>query len=217
MNKTKIEWTDYTWNPIVGCLNNCPYCYARKIAKRFYGDFKPRFYEERLREPYKLKKPSKIFVCSMGEMFGEWVSSDWIAKIFKVIRENPHHTFQILTKRPENPLLIIWKIPQNCWLGFTNTGADNRGMIKFYELPINNLKFVSYEPLLHRCDCSILKEINWIIIGAQTNPYKPPEKEWIKDILIQADRINIPVFMKNNLKPYWEGEFRQEFPLGGRS
>ena len=126
MNRTKIEWTDFTWNPITGCLNSCPYCYARKIAKRFPNifpnGFKPTFHEDRLAEPYeevpetfRSKNPNlslghaMIFTVSMGEMFGSWVPDTWISKILEVIRDNPWHVFQILTKCPENT--IEWNFP----------------------------------------------------------------------------------------------------------
>ena len=109
MRVTKIEWVTNpdgtrgdTWNPIIGCRNNCPYCYARKIATRFTGTkmypngFSPTFFPERLRIPYKRKKPCMFFVCSMGELFGN--PYPWLTQVFKVIEENPQHTFVILTK-----------------------------------------------------------------------------------------------------------------------
>jgi len=89
INCTGIEWTDYTWNPITGCLHGCPYCYAKKITKRFPKNypngFNPTFYPERLDDPGKVKKPSMIFTVSMGDMFGSWVDIAWIEKIIETI------------------------------------------------------------------------------------------------------------------------------------
>ena len=80
MNKTDIEWTDFTWNPVTGCLHGCPYCYARGTARRFYPPgigFSPHFWSERLSKPGRRKKPAKIFVSSMGDLFGDWVPRNW--------------------------------------------------------------------------------------------------------------------------------------------
>ena len=86
MNKTKIEWTDYTWNSITGCEYNCFYCYARRIAMRFNGHFKPTFHPDRITQPHKLKKPSKIFVCSMVDLFGDWIPDLWIEAVLATIK-----------------------------------------------------------------------------------------------------------------------------------
>lgn len=227
MNRTKIEWTDFTWNPITGCLNSCPYCYARKIAKRFPNifpnGFKPTFHEDRLTEPYKLKKSSKIFTCSMGEIFGAWVPQEWVSKIFRVIidcgpmstvKGHPNHIFQILTKCPHNFssffAILNYRLPPNMWLGVTidrqNAAYKKRfltdGVLK------GGVKFISFEPLLEEINID-LEGIDWIIIGAQTNPYKPPRKEWVQKLIDQARELDIPVFLKDNLR--WHEKI-QEFP-----
>ena len=125
MNKTKIEYADYTWNPVTGCLHECEYCYARKQAKRFssivgipngkihdlpinftykckypYG-FDPTFHRYRLDEPSQVKTPSTIFVCSMADLFGEWVPDEWIQKIFEACADAPQHRYLFLTKNPK--------------------------------------------------------------------------------------------------------------------
>lgn len=128
MQKTKIDWAQYTWNPITGCLHNCPYCYARGIAQRFkrgvlgddctqpgnglheirykncdtfrYG-FEPTLHSYRLLEPQRMKKPAHIFTVSMGDMFGEWVPEKWIKAVFDAIEQAPQHTYTILTKNPK--------------------------------------------------------------------------------------------------------------------
>ena len=131
MNKTKIDWCDMTWNPVTGCLHGCEYCYARRIAERFKCDnetfakkhinsstddficyegeyhcafpfgFKPTLYMERLDEPQHIKKPHNIFVCSMADLFGDWVSDEWIQQVFKACEVAPQHNYLFLTKNPK--------------------------------------------------------------------------------------------------------------------
>ena len=216
MNRTKIEWTDYTWNPVTGCLHGCPYCYGRKIANRFKSIFpngyEPTFHPERLEEPYRLKKPSKIFVCSMGDLFGNWVPAKWIEAVIKVAEDNPQHIFQFLTKNPAR--YREFRFPKNCWLGTTVTSYEDQDRIfdlLRYEENGRTLNFVSFEPLLGPVYISgwIWAHIDWIIVGAQTNPYKPPKPEWVKSIIIEARLHGKPVFLKDNLR--WPEKI-QEFP-----
>ena len=103
MNKTKIDWADYTWNPFTGCKNDCEYCYARKISMRFKGHFDPEFHTERLYQPQKLKKPSRIFVGSMGEI--GYADVNGIERVIQTCKECPQHTFLFLTREPERSSL----------------------------------------------------------------------------------------------------------------
>lgn len=200
MNKTKIEWTDYTWNPITGCENDCFYCYGKRIAKKFWKDnpnYEPKFYIKRLQEPYKLKKPSKIFVCSMAELFGNWIPDSIIEKVIEVARENSQHTFQFLTKNPER--YLNFSFPKNCWLGTTVIGEN--WSVELYRLTnlakIPNYKFISIEPILGGFAGINLKPFDLIIVGAMTGEGAiRPEKEWI-------DSIKHPnIFYKDNIKKY---------------
>lgn len=206
MNRTKIEWTDYTLNPIKGiCKMSCDYCYAKKIYKRF--KLSPRV-SLRIKEFNKLKSlrvSSKIFLCSTHELFGNWIPDAWREMIFKEIAKYPQHTFQILTKCPNKA--TEWFLPDNVWLGVT---IDNWVGTRLIALRNSHakLKFVSFEPLLDEIDTD-LEGINWVIIGAQTAPYNPPEREWVEKIIKEARRHKIPVFLKNNLK--WKKKI-QEFP-----
>lgn len=221
MNKTKIEWTDYTWNPVTGCLNGCEYCYARKIAERFKFEngFNPTFYPERMDDPRQAKKPAKIFVCSMADLFGDWVSDDWIRRILNVVQyAYPQHTFQFLTKFPEN--LSKWNPwPSNAWVGATVT--DEQSFIKALTwLPFVKARvaFISIEPFLgpislRNYEMLCVAGIDWIIIGAQTNPYVPPKTEWARDMVIVAKRAGIPVFLKDTMKRvFGVGAVMQEYP-----
>lgn len=219
MQRTNIEWVinsdgskGYTWNPVTGCLHDCPYCYARKIAKRFTGHFKPTFHTNRLDQPLKLKKPSTIFICSMADLFGNWVPNEWIEDIvWEIVKGGPMYTWLFLTKNPgryssDNYL-------SRMWLGVTIT--KNLDLIEvayknFFR--VHNHNYISFEPLLGPADCldyicSIPKShIDWLIIGSLNVNGKPvpPEKggtkrEWVLEIVEQADKRKIPVFIKDSL------------------
>ncbi len=203
MNKTKIEWCDYTFNPLTGCLNNCYYCYAKRIAMRFYGHFKPTWHEERLKEPYKLKIPSKIFVCSMADLFGDWVPKEWIEKVIQVTKGNPQHIFQFLTKNPKR--YLEFEFPNNCWLGATMDmhKEDELYYWKILQCEIEDLlktgnyTFISFEPLLGSAEGLDLSKIDLVIVGAMTGPKAvKPKKEWIKSIKHHH------IFYKTNIKKY---------------
>ena len=226
MNRTKIEWTDYTWNPIKGlCPVNCKtpdgyeYCYARKIYKRFHPDWPPENinYPDLLKEPKMPSKPSKIFVCSTFEIFHPYVHEYFRDIIFGHIKRNPQHTFQILTKMPEN---IDRPMPDNVWLGTSITGEDKEvdwKRISYLESRKSSVKFISFEPLLKEIDEEALNSmwfVNWIIIGKLGGYGKKhnPGIEWINGILEYAEFFDIPPFMKNNLKDIWGEDLIQEFP-----
>ncbi len=236
MNKTKIEWADYTWNPIKGlCPVDCKlpdgksYCYARKMYKRFGWNPRLGFNDDELWKPSGIKKPSRIFVCPTFELFhsstGEEIhierdpvcedaffgksQRDWI---FHVIEDNPQHTFQILTKLPRN---IDREMPDNVWLGVSiMKEKDMWRYLEIRKIPAKIL-FVSYEPLIGKIE-SNPPAADWIIIGRLTghgNKYNP-KKEWIQHIINRAKgwKEPQPIFLKNNLKPIWGGNLIQEFP-----
>jgi protein gp37 len=212
MNKTKIEWADYTWNPVTGCKHGCPYCYARKTAENpFYRrafpyKFEPHFYPERLNEPIKVKKPQTIFVCSMADLFGEWVPDMWIELIFAEIQKAKQHTYIFLTKNPKRYL----KIPgtyfsKNLWFGATVTGmSDTQRICDLQKLPFGN-KFVSFEPLLEYTGDIDLKYIRQVIIGAQTNPSVEVTPEMVQPIGLATCPGVVPIikmFCKDSM-PTW--------------
>ena len=231
-----IGWCDATWNPITGCLGprgdgaRCPYCYAHKLAngrlKSLYlsnpvviaGDpndpFAPRFWQGRLLEPINHKQAAKIFVCDMGELFGDWLHPYFIDLVFNAIKQCPQHTFQLLTKQPQN--LPKFEYPDNCWVGVSVTHA------KMMADAVSNLavieagkRFISFEPLLEPIPVKgLINFLDWIILGGKSgkDPFYPPLK-WIVDIEDTAKEAGIPVFEKSNLVPYPSPKFlRQEFP-----
>jgi protein gp37 len=280
MNRTKIEWTNDTWNPVTGCLgpggtvekpNRCPYCYAEKIATRFkpllgagddctqpgnglhevrykrnqpsfrYG-FEPTFHSYRLSEPSQAKKPRKIFVCSMADLFGDWVPREWIVHVIGQAYLNPQHTFQFLTKNPKR-LREFNPWPPNAWVGATVTNqpdADERlPWLLQVDAPV---LFVSHEPLVGEinvgpyidptgyccggepefCHClddwprdmwGNLQTIDWAIIGAQTgHGAVKPKPEWTHTLIDQYRGAGVPIFLKDNLAPGMKN-----FPTWGRS
>jgi protein gp37 len=217
MNKTDIEWTDYTWNPVTGCKHGCPYCYARDIAHRFYPKeigFRPHFWKERLGEPARLKKPAKIFVCSMADLFGDWVPQEWIDQVLKVARECPQHTFQFLTKNPRRLLFINW--PDNAWVGVT---ANNQPMFNeaAWRLSLTfkaKVRFISIEPFLS--PVRMWKErysLDWLIIGGQTGK-RPlqPDPEWVGNLIADAGQRGIGVFTKDNLEGFHVRQWPKTWP-----
>lgn len=229
MNRTNIEWTDYTWNPITGCSRRCPHCYAWRMAKRLAGrygypkddPFQVTFHPDRLKEPRSVKKPSKIFTCSMGEIFDQKSHYSWIELVFAEMKRNPQHIFQILTQCAE----VLWQFsfPDNCHVGVTVTRNREAERIKhLLDTKLNlraKLVFTSFEPLLENVHAD-LHALDWIIIGAQTGTKKKTfEDSWVDQLVYEARILEIPVFMKDNLKKqgYKGPNWYQDFPKGDSS
>lgn len=221
MQKTNIEWTDYTWNPIKGiCPVGCWYCYARAMYKRFKWLPEVRFslnnsdYTSRFSNKLKLKPGTKIFICSTFEMFHPVVKKEWRDIIFLIIESNPDLTFQILTKFPEN---IDRPMPDNVWLGVSVTGDDNT-LVRMAILKDTyaKVKFVSYEPFLSEVTSLPLGGIDWLIVGRLTGHGKKhdPPIEWIETQSGRAIARGIPIFMKDNLRSIWGEVLIQEMPEG---
>jgi len=222
MNKTKIEWCSMSWNPVTGCKHGCPYCYARKIAERFRGSkawpfgFVPTFHSNRKGDPQKMKKPQTIFVCSMADLFGEWVPDEWITSVFDACLKAPWHTYIFLTKNPKRYLTIPGEYlgKKNHWFGTTITSKDDAGerLWDLSCLPEGNT-LISFEPLLGSIGAVLplhLTGIKQVIIGAQTNPTIIPDQFWIAEIEQEADRAGAKVFCKDSLASIPDTMFRRE-------
>lgn len=213
MQKSKIEWTDYTWNPVKGL---CPgvyaecaeFCYARKIYKRFKLDPTIRLDMKEL-DSHPPRKPARIFVGSTFDY--SFARPNWIEAIIDRVELYPQHTFIFLTKNPSWYSQYIW--PENCWLGMTVYGSsailpddkfDWRERDRFREfknLQVPNLKFVSFEPLLRDAlGDEDLKGIDWVIVGSLTRPNIQPEWGWVKNIISKSKDARCKIFMKNNLE-----------------
>lgn len=232
---TKIDWCDETWNPVTGCLHGCPYCYARKMARRFETEecpgcdgvgfyrsrhttcltcggtgkikarrpFQPVFHPDRLDIPQHWRKPRDIFVCSMADLFGDWVPNWWIQRVFEACEKAPwHKAYYFLTKNPRRYCSIFQHKP-NYHFGFSADGQMELSY-RFATYPVQQRVFISLEPLLAPLDEKpfIMHKTNieWVIIGAQTNPLVLPKREWVVSIVEQCRELSIPVWMKDNLR-----------------
>lgn len=212
-NPTKIEWTNRVWNPVTGCLHGCWYCYAKRMFHRFNRSFEPTFYPDRFYGGSKLKEGTKIFVCSVADLFADWTPEEWRGIVLCEIRkpEYDHLTFQLLTKNPEN---IRLRAKDNIWVGATITRQSE--MQKAYDLVDNyqGPKFLSFEPILERIDIAPIKCINaidWIIVGKLTGSRKVElDLDWINLLIYETDMAHIPLFIKNNIN--WHVKI-QEFPI----
>lgn len=215
--KDGIEWTDWSWSPVSGCNRGCWYCYGARIAKRFHRSFEPEFHPERLGELDKLKKPAKIFVCSVADIFAKWTKKEWRDLVLSTIQQEKysHLTFQLLTKNPEC-IERGANYGKNVWVGVTATDDDETD--KMYSL-VNNYdgnKFISFEPLLGPVSFSrfngYIDKIDWIIVGKLTGSRKVKlKKKWVEYIISQARSHRIPIFIKNNIG--WPKKI-QQFPKG---
>jgi protein gp37 len=216
MNKQSphgLGFCDWSWNPVRGLCPESPE-YARRIYARFKYDPAIRLDEKELMAPYKLKKPTRIFCGSTIEMFNQDIHGVWLTQIVKVIEDNPQHVFQFLYHFSPHRGLF----PSNCWLGLTVTSyIDAQKALTFSKTYPNHIKFISFEPLLG--DPAIPEEvyenIDWIIIGAESGNRKgkvKPHIGWILRLLAAANERELPVYMKENLKPYWNRDLRKEFP-----
>ena len=223
MNKSKIEWTDDTWNPVMGCTPaspGCAHCYARTMMKRYAGlkgwpesPDTVTLFPERLEKPMHWRKPRKVFVCSMSDLFHDDVPDRFIQNVFETMRKAAGHTFQILTKRPERMKesvgnyiyhRSVWKISNkplpNVWLGVT---AENQEMWErrkdaLFATPAV-VHFVSYEPALGPLVFSgdDLKRLDWVICGGETGPGARPMKYlWVASLRDQCQSAGVPFFFK---------------------
>ena len=210
MNKSKIEWTEATWNPTIGCTKiseGCAHCYAEVMAKRLqamrnqdYKDgFKFKILPKRLNEPLRIKKPTKFFVNSMSDLFHEKIPYEYLNAIFDVISSTPQHIYQILTKREKIMLNYFSKrtIPQNVWLGVTVESAKYKYRIDYLKKIDAYIRFVSFEPLIGQIGNLDLSEIHWCIVGGESGPKaRLIKKEWVFEIFKQCKSQDISFFFK---------------------
>jgi len=185
-----------------------------------YG-FAPTFHQYRLHEPANMKKPQNIFVCSMADLFGDWVPDEWINMVFNACRDAPQHTYMFLTKNPKrySDLFASGNLPEDFWYGYTAT--KTKDLWKFHhenDCPCAHL-FVSIEPILEPIPPMFHSHIpaDWVIIGAETGRRfgkVVPKREWIEKIVNYCTANQIPVFMKSSLAEIWEEPLIQQWPEG---
>lgn len=210
MAQSSIEWTEATWNPLTGCTKispGCKFCYAERMAKRLRGMGQPRYangfeltlHEQALEIPLAWKKPQRIFVNSMSDMFHEGVPEWFIQKTFDVMRRADWHQFQILTKRSDRLLelssAIAW--PHNVWMGVSVERQDYVARIDDLRGAGACVKFLSLEPLLGPLVSMDLTGIDWVIVGGESGPgARPIEEQWVLDIRTQCLALGVPFFFK---------------------
>ncbi len=210
MKQSKIEWTEATWNPSIGCNKvsaGCKNCYAEVMARRLqamgiieYKDgFKFKILPDRLNHPIKIKKPTKFFVNSMSDLFHEQMPFDFLDKVFNTIKNTPQHTYQILTKREDilHDYFISKDIPNNVWLGVTVEKEGNKNRINILRTINAAIKFISIEPLLEDLGEINLTGIDWVIVGGESgSKARPMQLEWVLNIQRQCNEQNIAFFFK---------------------
>lgn len=224
MNRTPIEWAEFTWTPVVGCSRRCEWCYAWRMAKRNIWkcqkcrEFVPHLHPERLGQPEKRKKPARIFVCPTGDLFDPHVEDVAVCDVLEAMDAAPQHTYLLLTKQPEGSL--AWdmrpeygsKPGKTVHLGVsvaTQEDADERIPFLFHCDFTAAVRWVSYEPALG--PVSFAKwlswekpRIDWLVIGAETGNRKGkvvPKREWIERPLERVGAMPnpVPVFVKDNV------------------
>jgi len=212
MAKSHIEWTESTWNPVTGCTKvseGCRHCYAESFARRLQGmgvekyraGFRLTLHPEALQEPFRWKKPRVVFVNSMSDLFHKDIPLDYIQKVFSVMRLNPHHVFQVLTKRADvlryydSEGWLTW--PHNVWMGVTVENADNVGRIELLRQTRAKVKFLSCEPLLSALPDLNLDGIDWVIVGGESGRgARKMNEEWVLEIREKCLAANVPFFFK---------------------
>ena len=177
--------------------------------------FEPTLHRYHLNE-YQNKKGRNIFVCSMADLFGDWVPDEWIEEVFKACNNAPQHNYLFLTKNPKGYLRTKLPLNDNIWYGTSVCRKDDVPKCRY--LPFVRNKFVSIEPILEDLDIidsPTINYVDWVIIGAETGRRKNkviPERKWIEDIVNECQKENTPVFMKSSLSDIWGEPLIQEFP-----
>ena len=208
--KSKIEWTDKTWNPITGCTkysSGCVNCYAEMMTRRlkamgikkYENGFSITLHEECLEEPLRWKGCNNVFVCSMSDLFHEEVSFDFIDKVMETIKKTKNNRYQLLTKRAERMAEYFndRSIPKNVWLGVTVEDEKAKYRIDYLRALKASVKFLSCEPLLSDLGDIDLQSIDWVIVGGESGPKaRPMKEEWVLSLKEKTDKLGIAFFFK---------------------
>jgi len=207
---SKIEWTEATWNPVTGCSKfskGCEHCYAERLCKRlkamgnkkYENGFKPTAHPESLHEPLDWRQPRMIFVVSMGDLFHEDISDDFIMSVFETMNKAHWHTFQVLTKRAERLLSISERInwTPNIWAGVTVECADYKHRIDLLKSVPSKVRFVSMEPLIGGIGYVELRKVHWVIAGGESGPgSRALDPRWVREIRDQCRDQDVAFFFK---------------------
>ncbi len=229
--RTRIEWTDATWNPMTGCTKvsaGCDHCYAAVVAERRTREvylrrlpvcdteanrsnpFAPRFWPERLRQPLSWREPRRVFVNSMSDVFHAQFSFEMIRQVFEIMNEASHHHFQLLTKRPERARRYADRLnwSENVWIGTSVESMEVAHRVDVLrEIPAT-VRFISAEPLLGPLDGLDLAGIHWVIGGGESGVgFRAPKVEWARGLRRLCRTADVPFFWKQwgGLRPRERG------------
>lgn len=221
MAETSIEWTDATWNPVAGCTvlsPGCTNCYAMRMAARLDAMGVPKYRgltrksggrakwtgkvrldNGALNAPAKWRRPRRIFVNSMSDLFHNAVPLSFVTEVWSIMESTPWHTYQILTKRPERMAdftAVLKKLP-NVWLGTSVESSDYLGRIEELRNVNAAIRFVSFEPLLGSVAIPDLEGIHWAIVGGESGPRSRPMLEkWVNEIEVACRLTGTAFFFK---------------------
>jgi protein gp37 len=225
-DKTSIEWTNATWNPVTGCTKisaGCDHCYAERFSERFRGvkghpfehGFDLQLRPERMRQPLAWRRPRKIFVNSMSDLFHKEIPKRFVDDVFETMESADWHTFQVLTKRSSRMRSYVnarySKIipPSHIWLGTSIEDRQRLSRLRHLQETNAAVRFLSIEPLLAPVGKMDLSGIHWVIVGGESGPKaRPMDPEWVLDIRAQCEKSSVAFFFKQ-----WGG-FRPK--SGGR-
>ena len=210
MSKSKIEWTESTWNPVSGCTKisrGCDNCYAERMAMRlkamgtrgYENGFEVTLHPHALEKPLKMKKPQVIFVNSMSDIFHEKIPDAFIFQIFDIMNQAHWHTFQVLTKRPKRLAKLADKLnwTDNIWMGVTVEANEYVDRVDYLRNTPAKVKFLSLEPLIDSVDRLDYSGIDWVIVGGESGfGARVMKKEWVLQIRDRCQEENIPFFFK---------------------
>ena len=213
-DKSAIEWTDATWNPVTGCTKitrGCDNCYAERFAERFRGvpghpfesGFDLRLRPERLDQPLAWKRPRRVFVNSMSDLFHKEIPADFIDRVFDVMEAADRHVFQVLTKRSAPMRAYLRRrygggaAPAHIWCGVSVEDAGAAARIRHLRTAPAAVRFLSIEPLLGPVGDLDLDGIAWVIVGGESGPRaRPMEERWVLDIRDMCERAGVDFFFK---------------------
>ena len=223
MARSEIEWTEATWNPIAGCSlvsPGCTNCYAmrmaarlqamgmqkyegttRKSGKRHVWTGRVNLDQKSLAAPLAWRKPLRIFVNSMSDLFQEALAEESVQRVWQIMEQAHWHSFQVLTKRPERMLSLLsqsaFRLLPNVWLGTSVENEDHVGRIDVLRRTPAAIRFVSFEPLLAPIRKPDLTDIHWAIVGGESGPgARPMEAEWVEDLRDSCVRQGVAFFFK---------------------
>lgn len=199
-----------TWNPVTGCTKisqGCKHCYAERMAKRltamgsdrYRNGFRITLHPDLLDAPRRWRQPKVVFVNSMSDLFHDEIPLAYIQRVFNTMKECPHHTFQVLTKRSERlaELSPYLHWPHNVWMGVSVENSRMIHRVRHLQRVPASIRFLSLEPLIGPLDTLPLEDIDWVIVGGESGPRaRPMKEEWVESVLLQCRTARIPFFFK---------------------